>query len=286
MLDDNIHEVVQKQYQSIPTGTRPEFAGDTEKAASYYKDFVTFVTTVSPVQKTEEVCLLDVGCGCGWSSFEFARSGYKTTGIDLNVKAFEPLQTEGLTLLESSALDLPFPNDSFDIVASYQCIEHIPQPQTALLEMVRVCKPGGVICIISPNLLNPILPIKFIIDAVRRGDLALKRNSTTPHHPYGNTLVETLVSIPITTSLLLRKLISSKVTFNMRRPDTVPPFHADNDACYICNPTDLLKFFPTQGCQIEQNGRHGRLPLSYLLAGGTWVAARKMFKQSSYNNEK
>jgi SAM-dependent methyltransferase len=279
MPEKNTQELVQEKYQNTPTGTRPEFAGDTEKAASYYQDFVNFVTTVSPAPKEAEAYLLDIGCGCGWSSFEFAKSGYKTTGIDLNAKAFEPFPTEGLTLLESSALDLPFPNDSFDIVASYQCIEHIPQPQTALLEMVRVCKPGGVICIVSPNLLSPILPIKFIIDAVRRGDLALKRTSTTPHHPYGNTLGETLVSIPITTSLLLRKLISSKVIFNMRTPDTVPPFHADNDACYICNPTDLLKFFPTQGCQVEQNGRHGRFPLSYLLAGGTWVAARKILEQ-------
>lgn len=61
----------------------------------------------------------------------------------------------------------------------------------------------------------------------------------------------------------------------MRVPDTVPPFYSDNDACYLCNPTDLVKFFPKQGCSVIQTGRHGRLPFAYLFASGTWVAARK-----------
>jgi SAM-dependent methyltransferase len=276
MSESNIQDVVQEMYQNTHTGMRAKFEGDAERALSYYKDFITFVSTVSPVQKEEETHLLDVGCGCGWSSLGFVQTGYKTTGIDLNAEAFEPSSVEGLTLLEASALDLPFPNASFDVVASYQCIEHVPKPQTALKEMIRVCKSGGIICIVGPNLLSPFSPIKFIVTAALRRDLILKRTSTTPHHPYGNTLVENLVSIPITTDRLVRKLTSDKATFSMRIPDTVPPFHGDNDACYLCNPTDFLKFFPKQGCHIVQNGRHGRLPLSYLFAGGTWIAAQKM----------
>ena len=63
--------------------------------------------------------------------------------------------------------------------------------------------------------------------------------------------------------------------FTMREPDTTPPFHADNDACYLCNPTDLVAFFRSRDFTVERRGKPGRLPLAYLAASGTWVAARK-----------
>ena len=61
----------------------------------------------------------------------------------------------------------------------------------------------------------------------------------------------------------------------MREPDITPPFHADNDACYLCNPTDLILYFKRNGFVIERRGNPGRLPLAYLFASGTWVAVRK-----------
>ncbi len=266
---------IQEIYQSDSTGTRASFSGDSSRAISYYKEFVDFISKVYPVQVSKEVRLLDVGCGCGWSSFSLSQVGYVTTGIDLNADAFEPPHTKNLTFLKSSALHLPFAESSFDIVASYQCVEHLPDPDVALREMIRVCKKGGIICIVGPNLLSPFLPIKSIINSVRRREVVLKRNSTTSHHPYGNTLTEHLLSVPSITAHLIRKIISRNAAFSMREPDTRPPFSADNDACYLCNPTDFLKFFPKQGCRIVQNGRHGRFPLSYLVAGGTWIAAQK-----------
>jgi hypothetical protein len=94
-------------------------------------------------------------------------------------------------------------------------------------------------------------------------------------HPYGNTLPEILGLALLRSAQLVAKLIRRSPRFLMREPDSVPPFQADNDACYLCNPTDLLSYFKGQGFQIEQRGKPAPLPLSYLLAGGTWVAARK-----------
>jgi hypothetical protein len=75
--------------------------------------------------------------------------------------------------------------------------------------------------------------------------------------------------------MLAGKLASRSANFSMREPDLAPPFHADNDACYWCNPTDLIHYFQERGFEILAHGRHGRLPLAWLFAGGTWVAARK-----------
>jgi hypothetical protein len=53
------------------------------------------------------------------------------------------------------------------------------------------------------------------------------------------TVPEILAVCLLRTGRLAGKLISWSSRFTMREPDSVPPFHADNDACYLCNPTDL-----------------------------------------------
>jgi hypothetical protein len=128
------------------------------------------------------------------------------------------------------------------VVATYQCLEHVPSPEKALDEwkgMPLVRKPG------------------------------------LPRHLFGNTLGENIGSVFVRSSQLLVKLARRRPHFTMREPDPTPPFHADNDACYLCNPTDLIAYFRDRGYKILRRGKPGRPPLSYLLAGGTWVAARK-----------
>ena len=274
MSGNDVGHAVQELYRTAAQ-TRAEFGGNLDEATRYYSDLVEFISRVSPLEPTgTSKELLDVGCGCGWSSFCLAKAGYHTTGIDLNACAFEPPTTDNLSLLEGSALELPFKDSSFDIVTSYQCIEHIPNPKAALHEMMRVCKPDGVICIVGPNLVTPFLPVKFLVKEITGRKLEMKRQPTTPHHPYGNTASEHLTKFVSISGLLLQKLLDPLPTFSMRTPDTVPPFHGDNDACYLCNPTDLVKFFKKQNFKILRKGRHGRPPLSYLMAGGTWVAVQ------------
>lgn len=275
MSDALVTDAVQEMYAALPSGTRASFQGDLSTAQQYYSDFVQFVSAVVPTIADAKSSLLDVGCGCGWS-YAFAQNGYNTTGVDLNADAFEPPLTLNLTLMEASMLQLPFADQSFDGVVAYQCLEHIPSPEAGLREMLRVCKAGGIVCIVGPNCLSPYVPMKSIIRSLTHKDVLWKRLPSTPRHPYGNTFWENLISVPITAGRLIKKLISRKATFTMRVPDTVPPFHSDNDACYLCNPTDLMRFLSAHGCQLIQIGRHGRLPLSYLLAGGTWIAARKL----------
>ena len=129
--------------------------GTPDEDLCYYESYLAFVEAIFPVQQTQETRLLDVGCGSGWSTYGFARGGYEATGIDLNAGAFEPPQVGGLTLAQANAVSLPFADASFEVVSSYQCLEHIPEPQRAIDEMIRVCKPRGVVCIVSRIYLAP-----------------------------------------------------------------------------------------------------------------------------------
>lgn len=53
--------------------------------------------------------------------------------------------------VEASATNMPFPDNSFDALWTFRVLEHIPNPEKALLEMRRVVKPGGYILLHFAN---------------------------------------------------------------------------------------------------------------------------------------
>ena len=268
-------ESVQDQYRTA-AGVRATFGSDQARATAYYADLLAFVAGVAPPGPAAGGGrLLDVGCGNGWSTFAFAEAGYTATGVDLNPEAFEPPPHARCTLRAASATDLPFPAEAFDVVACYACLEHVPDPGRALDEMARVCRPGGVVAVVGPNLVAPLVGLAYAVRPSAWRTLRFRRRPGMPRHAYGNTVPEIVGVAVLRAGQLAAKLVCRSPAFTMREPDPVPPFHSDNDACYLCNPTDLIAYFRGRGFAIERRGKPGRPPLTYLAAGGTWVAARK-----------
>jgi SAM-dependent methyltransferase len=245
-----------------------------EEARREYTGYVQFVSTASPGRQR----LLDVGCGNGWSAYFFSEVGWETTGLDLNASAFEPPTHAGLSLREGSVLELPFPPNSFDAVAANAMLEHVPDPRAALEEMLRVVRPGGLVCIIGPNLITPLLSLRGLLLYVWRNRplrRLLIRDEGMPRHPGGNTIPELLIGLFHNLWRTIFRLTASPVHFEMRQPDLTPPLSADNDACYLCNPLDLVKFFRGRGCQVLRNGKPGRPSWTAAWAGGTWIVVSK-----------
>jgi SAM-dependent methyltransferase len=93
--------------------------------------------------------VLDLGCGTGHSWTEL--SPRTTVGVDVEAAALEGQQRE---THHADMRALPFAPGSFASVVSIQSIEHVPDPERVLAEVVRVLAPGGRAIFVTPNRLT------------------------------------------------------------------------------------------------------------------------------------
>ena len=95
--------------------------------------------------------LLDVACGSGQLALVAARRGAKVTGVDIATNSVAAARsrasTEGLDAQfdEGDAEALPYPDASFDVVATIFGAMFAPRPDLVANELLRVCRPGGTI---------------------------------------------------------------------------------------------------------------------------------------------
>lgn len=90
--------------------------------------------------------VLDVGGGPGYWADAFARAGARYTPLDADAGELAlhgRVPMPGTVIGDGQAL--PFRRDAFDVVYSSNVAEHVPDPWAMGDEMVRVCRPGGLV---------------------------------------------------------------------------------------------------------------------------------------------
>lgn len=107
-------------------------------------------TAASPLE------LLDVGCGTGHLLLglrERLGDVVRLTGADFSPVAVARTQAlvPGVRGVVASVYGLPWPDDSFDVLVCTEVLEHLERPHDALLELVRVTRPGGHLVLTVPN---------------------------------------------------------------------------------------------------------------------------------------
>jgi len=99
--------------------------------------------------------VLDVGCNTGYGTVRLVGSARSVTGVDVSPAAVDAARTregaEGVDFRVIDGLGLPFPDDSFDLVTSFQVVEHVADPMPYLREITRVLRPGGQAVFTTPN---------------------------------------------------------------------------------------------------------------------------------------
>ncbi len=103
---------------------------------------------------TENMTLLDVGCGPGTITSDLATRVASVVGIEpqgtVLDTARENAAARGITIVsfeEGSVYELAFADDTFDVAFAHQVLQHLSDPVRAIEEMVRVTKPGGLVAI-------------------------------------------------------------------------------------------------------------------------------------------
>ena len=124
-------------------------AGDFGKIANFTAEAADdFVRRIGIAPNS---AVLDVACGTGNTAIPAARRGASVTGIDIAPNLLEQARQRAAAenldarFEEGDAEDVSFPNESFDVVLSMFGAMFAPRPKRVAAELLRVCKPGGII---------------------------------------------------------------------------------------------------------------------------------------------
>ena len=102
--------------------------------------------------------VLDIASGEGYGANLLAENAAKVTGVDIDPdlirKASAKYPRPNLSFIQGSIENIPFPDDSFDIVTCYETLEHVADHEKVSRELNRVVKPGGLIFISTPDKQN------------------------------------------------------------------------------------------------------------------------------------
>ena len=101
--------------------------------------------------------VLDAACGSGYGSKILAETAENVCGIDISSEAVafanENYKAENISFQCASVAELPFQDQSFDLIVSFETLEHVDEQtqQAFLREIRRTLKPGGILVMSTPN---------------------------------------------------------------------------------------------------------------------------------------
>lgn len=119
--------------------------------------------------------VLDIACGTGYGMRILGQGGAsRVIGIDLSRAALRYIQQAQQSLpqhaqprlVQANALALPLPAQAFDVIVSFETLEHLSQPRQFLAEARRILRPDGTLILSTPN------------------RAVVSPNSATPFSPY------------------------------------------------------------------------------------------------------
>jgi len=137
--EDKFQEFV-KQYGNVPAGPLQDYSNQGMEALARERvDFVCNKINFSPRS------VLEIGPGAGFVLKRFREQGIPhAVALDIADSLYPEVREAGVELIRTSADNMvPIPDKSYDLVVSWSALEHIPNPEKAFEECLRILKPGG-----------------------------------------------------------------------------------------------------------------------------------------------
>jgi O-antigen biosynthesis protein len=125
---------------------------DAGKLSPYWGEHTARYVFALPYVENKTV--LDIACGTGYGLGFLKGRAKRVTGVDVNIEAAREARNEcdeKASVLLGDGLNLPFKNESFDVVTSFETLEHLHQRPQFLAELKRVLRSEGVLLLSTPN---------------------------------------------------------------------------------------------------------------------------------------
>jgi SAM-dependent methyltransferase len=115
--------------------------------------------------------ILDIGCGPR-GSLEWADMAQTRVGVDPLADSYRQLRMrpQKMTYVASHAETIPFGDGYFDIVASFNSLDHVDDLQACVSEIIRVTAPGGLFLLLTDVNHKPTIcePVTFSWDIAKK----------------------------------------------------------------------------------------------------------------------
>ena len=135
-----------------------------EQYLEYLRHLAAYAVLAEPLVGNKRV--LEIGCGSGYGADYLSKSASSMVAIDISLDGISYCQDkygkDNLIFLPADGLRLPFKSDSFDIVLSFQVIEHVAPRDVLnyLSEIKRVLNREGIFLASTPNSRLRLLPFQ------------------------------------------------------------------------------------------------------------------------------
>jgi 2-polyprenyl-3-methyl-5-hydroxy-6-metoxy-1,4-benzoquinol methylase len=128
--------------------------GEKEVPADIYREHIERYRFALDFVKNKKV--LDMACGTGYGSQMMLEAGAsEITGGDINEESIETAkrsyQNQNIKFEVADAVEMPFPVAEFDLVVSFETIEHLTEADKFVKELARVLKSKGQLIMSTPN---------------------------------------------------------------------------------------------------------------------------------------
>lgn len=227
------------------------------KGDEYFSEAAAFAADWLP----KDGPVLEIGAGTGSLGYLLHKHGCRVIGSDLSSQfcqqAVRRFPDRAVPFLAADACRLPFAQNSLAGIVSHQVVEHLPNVKGAIFEMSRVVRPGGVIVIIVPNLLSPMLGLH------RWRRLQLQRNADSLPRgiiPVGGRNRADALRIAVRNFVWLHAdWFSGQPVIRYREPCLVAepgidwnhPDVSDIDSSWWANAITLRRILIQSGCRVR-----------------------------------
>jgi len=136
--------------------------------------------------------VLEAGCGTGLLLQHVDAVADQAVGVDLSRGMISKARERGLNVVQGDLMNLPFPDEHFDVIYSCKVLAHVPDPARVMAELDRVTRKGGRLILEYYNRRS----LRYLVRKLRPGKAISSKHTDADVYTRFDTEQELLAAAP------------------------------------------------------------------------------------------